>query len=465
MMNKSIVLIFSMVIAIGANAQQKNNEWQSLFNGKDLTGFKQLEGNAKYQVKGGEIIGTTVFGEKNSFLATENPYGDFILELDLKLSGNMNSGIQFRSEVTHETNILGNPTEGEVVYGYQMEIDPSARAWSGGIYDESRRGWLYSLEYNTAAKKAFKPTDWNHYRIECIGNTMRTWVNGIPCAYLIDDKTASGFIALQVHSIEKKEDAGKEIHWKNIRIQTKNLKASPSDKIFVVNLLNNNLSEEENSQGYKLLWDGKTSTGWRGAHKNYFPDKIWTIADGELTVGKGSGAESSNGGDLVTQEEFAAFDLQFEFKMSDTANSGVKYYVTENEKNSGSAIGLEYQILDDDKHPDAKEGSVGNRTLSSLYDLIPAAPGLNPLAPRRDKLPIGQWNRGRIVAYPDGKVEHWLNGWKMVEYQRGTPIYNALVARSKYKQWENFGMASKGRILLQEHGTKVSFRSIKIKEL
>ena len=465
MMNKSIVLIFSMVIAIGANAQQKNNEWQSLFNGKDLTGFKQLEGNAKYQVKGEEIIGTTVFGEKNSFLATEKPYGDFILELDLKLSGNMNSGIQFRSEVTHETIILGNPTEGEVVYGYQMEIDPSARAWSGGIYDESRRGWLYSLEYNTAAKKAFKPTDWNHYRIECIGNTMRTWVNGIPCAYLIDDKTASGFIALQVHSIEKKEDAGKEIHWKNIRIQTKNLKASPSDKIFVVNLLNNNLSEEENSQGYKLLWDGKTSTGWRGAHKNYFPDKIWTIADGELTVGKGSGAESSNGGDLVTQEEFAAFDLQFEFKMSDTANSGVKYYVTENEKNSGSAIGLEYQILDDDKHPDAKEGSVGNRTLSSLYDLIPAAPGLNPLAPRRDKLPIGQWNRGRIVAYPDGKVEHWLNGWKMVEYQRGTPIYNALVARSKYKQWENFGMASKGRILLQEHGTRVSFRSIKIKEL
>ncbi len=464
-MNKSIVLIFSIVIAIGANAQQKNNEWHSLFNGKDLTGFKQLEGNAKYQVKGEEIIGTTVFGEKNSFLATDNPYGDFILELDLKLSGNMNSGIQFRSEVTHETNILGNPTEGEVVYGYQMEIDPSARAWSGGIYDESRRGWLYSLEYNTAAKKAFKPTDWNHYRIECIGNTMRTWVNGIPCAYLIDDKTASGFIALQVHSIEKKEDAGKEIHWKNIRIQTKNLKASPSDKIFVVNLLNNNLSEEENSQGYKLLWDGKTSTGWRGAHKNYFPDKIWTIADGELTVGKGSGAESSNGGDIVTQEEFAAFDLQFEFKMSDTANSGVKYYVTENEKNSGSAIGLEYQILDDDKHPDAKEGSVGNRTLSSLYDLIPAAPGLNPLAPRRDKLPIGQWNRGRIVAYPDGKVEHWLNGWKMVEYQRGTPIYNALVARSKYKQWENFGMASKGRILLQEHGTKVSFRSIKIKEL
>ena len=465
MMNKIIVLIFSLVLAIDVDAQQNNSDWETLFNGKDLTGFKQLEGKAKYEAKNGEIIGTTVFGEKNSFLATEKLYGDFILELDLKLSGDMNSGIQFRSEVSNETNNLGNPTEGEVVYGYQMEIDPSSRAWSGGIYDESRRGWLYSLEYNTAAKKAFKPTEWNHYRIECIGNTMRTWVNGIPCAYLIDDKTAKGFIALQVHSIDKKEDAGKEIHWKNIRIKTKNIKASPSNNISVINLLKNNISEEEKIQGYSLLWDGKTSTGWRGAHKDYFPDKIWSIDDGELIVGAGSGAESSNGGDLVTQKEFAAFDLQFEFKMSDTANSGVKYYVTENEKNSGSAIGLEYQILDDDKHPDAIAGSIGNRTLSSLYDLIPAAPGLNPLAPRRDKLPIGQWNRGRIVAHPDGKVEHWLNGWKMVEYQRGTPIYNALVARSKYKQWENFGMAPKGRILLQEHGTKVSFRSIKIKEL
>lgn len=465
-MKVKINLLLSLAfIYFGVNAQKTNNDWESLFNGKDLSGFVQYNGKARYEARDGMIVGTTVYGERNSFLATEKLYGDFVLELELRLTGDMNSGIQFRSEGGVPRKDADGNKEVDYVYGYQMEVDPSPRAWSGGIYDESRRGWLYPLELNPSAKKAFRPKEWNHYRIECIGNTMRTWVNGIPCAYLVDDKTKNGFIALQVHSIGKEEDAGKEIHWRNIRIKTKNIKPSPSDNIFVVNLINNNLSPEEMSQGYSLLWDGKTTAGWRGAQKEYFPEKIWSIIDGELIVGAGSGAESSNGGDIVTEKEFAAFDLQFEFKLTDTANSGVKYYVTEREKNSGSAIGLEYQILDDDKHPDAKAGSIGNRTLSSLYDLIPAAPGLNPQAPRRDKLPIGEWNRGRIVSYPDGKVEHWLNGWKMVEYQRGTPIYNALVARSKYKQWENFGMAPKGRILLQEHGTKVSFRSIKIKEL
>ncbi len=115
-----------------------------------------------------------------------------------------------------------------------------------------------------------------------------------------------------------------------------------------------------------------------------------------------------NGGDIVTTEEYAAFDLQFEFKLTEGANSGVKYFVTESENNKGSAIGLEYQILDDDKHPDAKMGVVGNRTLSSLYDLIPAAK--NPRGIHK----IGEWNQGRVVVYPDNRVEHWLNGYKVV---------------------------------------------------
>ena len=161
-------------------------------------------------------------------------------------------------------------------------------------------------------------------------------------------------------------------------------------------------------------------------------------------------------------EEFHAFDLQFEFQITDTANSGVKYFVTERENSGGSAIGLEYQILDDDKHPDAFLGSIGNRTMASLYDMIPA---LKIGEGRREKIPIGQWNRGRIVVFPDGKIEHWINGWKVVEYQRGTQYFYALVAKSKYVIWKNFGMAEKGHILLQEHGSHVAFRSIKIKEL
>lgn len=462
---KIFLFSFLTFLMLFAEGQIKNAQWTTLFNGKNLTGFKQLNGKAKYSVEGGEIVGRTVLGEPNAFLATEKLYGDFILELDLKMFTDMNSGIQFRSETKEgTTQVNGKTIEGRV-YGYQMEVDPSSRAWSGGIYDEGRRGWLYPLDFNPDGQKAFKPRDWNHYRIECIGNTIRTFVNGVPCASLVDDMTSKGFIALQVHAIKNKSDEGKEIHWKNIKIQTNNLVPSPPDKIFIANLLPNEITAAETNNGYKLLWDGITSNGWKGAYKDNFPDKVWTIANGELTVMGKNGAESAAGGDIVTKAEYGPFDLQFEFKITDTANSGIKYFVTEKEGNTGSAIGLEYQILDDAKHPDAKMGSIGNRTMASLYDLIPAANMLDMKANRRDRNAIGEWNRGRIIAYPDGKVEHWLNGFKMVEYQRGTPIFYALVAKSKYAKWENFGMAPKGKILLQEHGTKVSYRSIKIKEL
>lgn len=443
------VLIFFFSVALSAQAQ---SPWTSLFNGKDLKGWKQLGGKATYEAGKGEIIGTTVYNEPNSFLVTETTFGDFILELEFKLDADMNSGIQFRSESKPDY-------QNGRVHGYQMEIDPSPRAWTGGIYEEGRREWLYTIEYNPEAKKAYKKAEWNKARIECIGNTIRTWVNGVAAAHLVDDLTPSGFIALQVHSIGKPEEAGQKIRWRNIRIQTTNLKASPADNLFVMNLIPNTVSEQEKLNGVSLLWDGKSTTGWRGAYKEVFPDKGWEITEGVLSVVRSGGGESENGGDIVTIGEYGAFDLQFEFKLTGGANSGVKYFVTEKEANKGSAIGLEYQILDDETHPDANQGVVGNRTLGSLYDLIPS------LKIKRGQRKIGEWNNGRIVVYPDNRVEHWLNGYKVVEYQRGTPIYQALVARSKYAQWENFGMAEKGRILLQDHGDAVSFRSIKIREL
>lgn len=455
-----LLLLLSMNVCL-VTAQKKTDQWEYLFNGKNLKGFKQLNGKAKYVVENGEIVGTTVLHEPNSFLATEKEYGDFIFEVDFKVNDNMNSGVQFRSEI-RDANDKCNVTDKRTplrVHGYQMEIDPSDRRWSGGIYDEARRGWLYSMENNPAAKTAFKNNQWNHYRIECMGNSIRTWVNGVPCAHLIDNMTPKGFIALQVHAINDPKNEGEEIRWKNVRIQTKNLQPSPADNVFVVNTLPNNISPDEKRMGVRLLWDGLTTNGWRGANKDYFPSGTWYVKDGTLNVTKGKNAESQNGGDIVTNEEFSAFDLQFEFQLSDTANSGVKYFVTEKEKTNGSAIGLEYQVLDDDKHPDAKLGSIGNRTLASLYDLIPAKKN------GREKIPIGEWNRGRIIVFPDGRVEHWLNGWKVLEYQRGTQYFYALVARSKFAKIPDFGMAPKGHILLQEHGTHVAYRSIKIKEL
>jgi hypothetical protein len=434
----------------------QNGNWKNLFNGKDLTGWKAIAGKATFEVKDGVIEGTAVHGTGNTFLVSEEMYSDFILEVDLKINHiSSNSGIMARGQFDP----AARNGEG-LVFGYQIEADPTPRAWSGGVYDEARRGWFYTLDLNPAAKSAFKMGEWNTYRIEAIGNTIKTWVNGQEVAYFVDDMDAKGFIGLQVHSIQKKEDEGRKTYFRNVRIQTENLKPIPfKGDVFVVSTLKNELTDLEKKNGWKLLFDGKTSKGWVGAYKNTFPEKGWNINDGILTIQKSDGSESNSFGDIVTTEMYSAFDLAFDFKITEGANSGVKYFVTLSEGNKGSAIGLEYQILDDVKHPDAKQGIDGNRTLASLYDLIKANK-----QPRFVRKP-GEWNQGRVVVYPDNRVEHYINGVKVVEYVRGSKEYRDLVAISKYKIWPNFGEAKEGRILLQDHGDEVSYKNIKIKQL
>jgi hypothetical protein len=450
---KRVYSVLFMLCLLIRPAIAAEGAWKNLFNGRTLAGWKLLNGSATYKVVDGMIVGETVTRSPNSFLCTENSYRDFILEFDVRVDSVLNSGVQVRSKSRAEY-------EKGRVHGYQVEIDPSARAWSGGIYDEGRRGWLYSLERNPPARRAFRSNGWNTFRVEAIGDTLRTWVNGVPCANLVDTMTREGFIGLQVHGIgDNLSLAGKQVMWKNLRIMTTDLSrhATPdAGEILQFNFVPNSLTPREMNEGWALLWDGRTAEGWRGARLEGFPGHGWRMENGILTVLPSSGGESANGGDIVTRTKFGDFELELDFKLTEGANSGIKYFVdTELNKGAGSAIGCEFQLLDDERHPDAKLGVKGNRTLASLYDLI---------APENTRFAgIGVWNRARIVVRGN-HVEHWLNNQKTVEYERGTQMWRALVAYSKYRDWPGFGEAREGHILLQDHGNEVSFRSIKIRK-
>jgi len=412
----------------------------SLFDGKTTAGWVQRGGKAVYSVEDGALVGRTVLGEKNSFLCPPGDYADFVLEFEVLVDPQLNSGVQIRS--------ASRPDYRDgVVHGYQVEIDPSQRGWSGGIYEEQRRGWLTSPKDDPVKQKAFKLGEWNHYRVEANGDRLRTWVNGVAVADLTDGVTRSGFIGFQVHQAKQ---AGLAVRWRNIRIRELPRAAT--------GLSPNTLSELERAQGFELLWDGHTTWGWRSARDKGFPKQGWEIRDGELAVLETGGAEARAGGDIITERKFAAFELSLEFRLASGANSGIKYYVDpELNRGPGSSIGLEFQLLDDERHPDARAGRDGNRTLGSLYDLIPAAAD-------KKLRPIGEWNEARIVSR-GRHVEHWLNGAKLLEYERGTPEFRKRVAESKYAIWPGFGELAEGHILLQDHGNRVAFRNLKLREL
>jgi hypothetical protein len=227
------------------------------------------------------------------------------------------------------------------------------------------------------------------------------------------------------------------------------------------------LTAQEKAEGWTMLWDGTSTAAWRGAKSEQFPQRGWRSCGGILSVMGQGGEESRGGGDIITRARYADFELELEARVTPGANSGVKIFTQPNltpiDRKTGkptavgSAIGLEFQLLDDERHPDAKLGRDGNRTIGSLYDLIAA---------RADKTvaPVGQWNHVRILS--KGKqVTFWLNGRRTVEFERGSAAFRAAVAASKFKDFDGFGEWNDGHILLQDHGDQVDYRRIMIRDL
>jgi 3-keto-disaccharide hydrolase len=212
----------------------------------------------------------------------------------------------------------------------------------------------------------------------------------------------------------------------------------------------NTLTPAERAAGWRLLFDGTSLAGWRGYRKADPAGTRWKVTDGALCIPHDDGSDTLGQRDIVSSDEFDTFDLDFEWKVGPGSNSGLKYFVTENRD---AAIGHEYQIIDDERHEDAKVAG-GERQTASFYDVKAASSH-----PTR---PIGEWNRSRVLV-TGNHVEHWLNGVKVLEYELGSPAMAAAVADSKFKGIAGFGTRGKGHILLQDHGEAVCFRSVKIR--
>lgn len=223
----------------------------------------------------------------------------------------------------------------------------------------------------------------------------------------------------------------------------------------------NTLTARERAAGWRLLFDGKTARDWRSTRSAGFPASGWEVKDGLLSVTEHGGEEGGNAGDLISVRQYGNFELSVDFRVSPGANSGILYFVdpalTPGHGGRGTMVGFEYQILDDALHPDARKGRDGDRTVASLYDLIPAA------ADKPIRL-VGEWNTARIVVRGT-HGEHWLNGVKVVQYDRASPAFRQAVAESKFHVDPGFGEASGGYLILQDHGFPVSFRNVKIREL
>ena len=369
----TIVIIIGFALAIGLGSfsllsaqepkQAEPGKWVSLFDGKSLDGWIQRGGKAKYTIEDNAIVGTTVPKTPNSFLCSEQDYGDFILELEFKVDPTLNCGVQIRSESKADY-------KNGVVHGYQVEIDPSDRAWSAGIYDESRRGWLDDHQDNRAARYAFKQNEWNHYRIEAIGARIRTFINGVQAADLVDALTLKGFIALQVHGIGNREET-LQVRYRNIRIQ--------------------DLGEST----WEPLFNGKDLAGWTPSVEN-----TWSVSGDGILHGKSPKSEKRHS-ILLNDREFDDFTLRVRYR-ANSGNSGLYFRVDEVDT-PVSVNGFQAEIDAD------------GRDVGGIYETGGRAWVSRPKPEAVEKyFKKGDWNIMDVSAYGKRTTVH-VNGAKTVE--------------------------------------------------
>lgn len=411
----SVILLNLLAAASASEAVTPDPiEWQPLFNGKTLAGWTQRGGTARFRVVDGWIVGTAVPGTPNSFLCTEREFTDFVLEYEFKVAPGLNSGVQIRS------NSLPGYQDGRV-HGYQVEIDPSERAWTAGIYDEARRGWLYDLKDNQPARRAFRQNAWNRVRVEARGELIRTWLNGVLAAELRDGLTRTGFIALQVHSTQ--EETRLEVQWRNLRIKDLGDPWRQPPKEAIV-----------------LLGAGGDLSQWEHLGQPDSPVR-WTFADGSLEVKPGTG-------NIATKRTFGSCRLHVEFNVDDNGRQG--------QANGNSGVYLqgryEVQILNscNDKPEDNTCGAIYGSKAAD-YNLAK---------------PAGQWQTYDIWLHaprwdPTGRK---LENARITVYHNGTRIHHVVEIPGKTGAGHAEAPAD-GPLVLQDHGNRVRFRNIWIAPL
>ncbi|NLX99138.1 MAG: DUF1080 domain-containing protein [Rhodopirellula sp.] len=409
--------------------------WRLLFDGKSLDDWKRPVGDAQFRVEEGAIVGMTHTGMKKTFLCREEGIEDFLLELDFKIDEGMNSGVQIRSQ-----------RNGNEISGYQVEIDSSGKWVTGAIFDEGRRNtYLGEVTDRDAADKAFRAGEWNSLYVSAVGDEIKTSLNGIQIAQVTDSASRSGFIGLQLHSM----DSGgppKQIRFRNIRM--KSLPSTPPPATSATKekpeapRMPNSLTYAERAEGWRLLFDGKSLSGWRGSAKHY------GVVDGKLVSDFGpKGGGQQEGGDLFTRREYGDFILRFDFRLEPGANSGV--VVRASGEGDPSISGMEIQVIDDAR----LNSSPGWTKTGAIFGVAAPLLGHQHLA--------GEWNSMEITCQ-DRRLGVVLNQVRILDADLDA------VARKPADGKNHPGLSrDRGYLGFQGYGSRgrVEYRDIRIKEI